>query len=117
MNLPIDQIEALIFFGEITIGQIGFEVIAVSLGRRGLGESKSQDSILFGVMISASILATILCYIPFYAVTEIPFHSNDNLNKLLNISTLIVTLYLFFCYTILKTILNFLILDQVERFT
>ena len=34
MNLPMDQIEALIFFGEITIGQIGFEVIAVSLGRR-----------------------------------------------------------------------------------
>ena len=69
MNLPMDQIEVLIFFGEITIGQIGFEVIAVSLGRRGSGEWKSQDSIRFGVMISASILATILCYIPFYSVT------------------------------------------------
>ena len=78
MNLPMDQIEALINFGEITIGQIGFEVIAVSLGRRGSGEWKPQDSICFGVMISASILATILYCIPFYAVTEIPFYSNDN---------------------------------------
>ena len=42
---------------------------------------------------SFNFFPTILCYIPFYAVTEIPFHSNDNLNKSLSISTLIVTLY------------------------
>ena len=29
--------EAITFFGEIVIGQIGFQVIAISLGRRGLG--------------------------------------------------------------------------------
>ena len=29
--------EAVTFFGEIVIGQIGFQVIAISLGRRGLG--------------------------------------------------------------------------------
>ena len=42
-----DFFEAITFFGEIVIGQIGFQVIAISLGRRGLGEWKPQDSMRF----------------------------------------------------------------------
>ena len=30
--------EAVTFFGEIVIGQIGFQVIAISLGRSGSGD-------------------------------------------------------------------------------
>ena len=44
--------EAVTFFGEIVIGQIVFQVIAISLGRRGSGESSTQDSIRFTVMLS-----------------------------------------------------------------
>ena len=61
--------EAVTFFGEIVIGQIGFQVIAISLGRRGLGDWNSQDSIRFTTMLSTSIIATLICYAPFYVVT------------------------------------------------
>ena len=61
--------EAITFFGEIVIRQIGFQVIAISLGRRGLGEWNPQDSIRFVVMLSTSIIATLICYAPFYAGT------------------------------------------------
>ena len=53
--------EAITFFGEIVIGQIGFQVIAISLGRRGSGEWNTQDSIRFAVMLSTSIIATLIC--------------------------------------------------------
>ena len=33
-----DFFEAIIFFGEIGIGQIGLQVISISLGRRGSGD-------------------------------------------------------------------------------
>ena len=61
--------EAVTFFGEIVIGQIGFQVIAISLGRRGLGDWNPQDSIRFTAMLSTSIIATLICYAPFYLVT------------------------------------------------
>ena len=61
--------EAVTFFGEIVIGQIGFQVIAISLGRRGLGDWNPQDSIRFTAMLSTSIIATLICYAPFYVVT------------------------------------------------
>ena len=53
----------------------------------------------------------------FYTVTEIPFHSNDNLNKSLSISTLIVTLYSVFLLYNFKNYNQFMISDQMESFT
>ncbi len=61
--------EAVTFFGEIVIGQIGFQVSAISLGRRGLGDWNPQDSIRFTAMLSTSIIATLICYAPFYVVS------------------------------------------------
>ena len=66
MKNHFELFEEITFFGEIAIGQIGFQVIAISLGRRGSGEWKTQDSIRFMAMLSTSIFATLLCYAPFY---------------------------------------------------
>ena len=64
-----DFLEAIKFYGEIGIGQIGFQVIAISLGRRASGEWKAQDSVRFMMMIYNSIQGIILCYLPFYFVS------------------------------------------------
>ena len=76
--------EAVTFFGEIVIGQIGFQVIAISLGRRWLGDWNPQDSIRFTAMLSTSIIATLICYAPFYVVrtTSITTCESPQISKL-----------------------------------
>ena len=90
--------EAIIFFGEIGIGQIGLQVISISLGRRGSGEWKAQDSVRFWMMIFTSITGIFLCYIPFYIIRITPIEFFEFIYYLILISTSIIFLYS--CYLI-----------------
>ena len=99
--------EAITFFGEIVIGQIGFQVIAISLGRRVLGEWNPQDSIRFVVMLSTSIIATLICYAPFYAVTIFKLELFELINLLIILSMIFVTLFSFYLISIYKKVIKF----------
>ena len=102
-----DFFEAIIFFGEIGIGQIGLQVISISLGRRGSGEWKAQDSVRFWMMIFNSITGIFLCYIPFYIIRITPIDYFEFIYYLILISTSIISLYS--CYLIY-------IYSQVRKF-
>ena len=88
-----DFFEAIKFFGEIGIGQIGFQVIAISLGRRGSGEWKEQDSVRFWMMILNSITGLFLCYIPFYIISITQIELFEFVYYLIILSTLLISLY------------------------
>ena len=93
-----DFLEAIKFYGEIGIGQIGFQVIAISLGRRASGEWKAQDSVRFMMMIYNSIQGIILCYLPFYLVSLLRIEFPDLIYYLIAFSTFLISLYS--CYLI-----------------
>ena len=99
--------EAVTFFGEIVIGQIGFQVIAISLGRRGLGDWNSQDSIRFAVMLSTSIIATLICYAPFYLVTISEIELLELKKILIILSTIFITLFSIYFISIYKKVTKF----------
>ena len=99
--------EAITFFGEIVIGQIGFQVIAISLGRRGLGEWKPQDSMRFVGMLSASTIAILICYVPFYAITIWELQLFELKNILIILSLIFVTLLSIYLISIYKTVIKF----------
>ena len=99
--------EAVTFFGEIVIGQIGFQVIAISLGRRGLGDWNPQDSIRFTAMLSTSIIATLICYAPFYFVTISEIELLELKKKLIILSTIFITLFSIYCISIYKKVTKF----------
>ena len=94
--------EAVTFFGEIVIGQIGFQVIAISLGRRGLGDWNSQDSIRFTTMLSTSIIATLICDAPFYVVTILAIELLELKKILIIFSTIFITLFSIYFISIYK---------------
>ena len=85
-----DFLEAIKFYGEIGIGQIGFQVIAISLGRRASGEWKAQDSVRFMMMIYNSIQGIILCYLPFYFVSLLWIEFPDLIYYLIAFSTFLI---------------------------
>ena len=99
--------EAVTFFGEIVIGQIGFQVIAISLGRRGLGDWNPQDSIRFTAMLSTSIIATLICYAPFYLVTISEIELLELKKILIILSTIFITLFTVYCISIYKKVTKF----------
>ena len=99
--------EAVTFFGEIVIGQIGFQVIAISLGRRELGDWNPQDSIRFTAMLSTSIIATLICYAPFYLVTISEIELLELKKILIILSTIFITLFSVYCISIYKKVTKF----------
>ena len=99
--------EAVTFFGEIVIGQIGFQVIAISLGRRGLGDWNPQDSIRFTAMLSTSIIATLICYAPFYLVTISEIELLELKKILIILSTIFITLFSIYFISIYKKVTKF----------
>ena len=99
--------EAVTFFGEIVIGQIGFQVIAISLGRRGLGDWNPQDSIRFTAMLSTSIIATLICYAPFYVVTIFEIELIELKRILIILSTIFITLFSIYFISIYKKVTKF----------
>ena len=99
--------EAVTFFGEIVIGQIGFQVIAISLGRRGLGDWNPQDSIRFTAMLSTSIIATLICYAPFYLVTIYEVELLELKKILIILSTIFITLFSVYFISIYKKVTKF----------
>ena len=108
MVVGFDEIfEAVTFFGEIVIGQIGFQVIAISLGRRGLGEWNAQDFIRFMVMLSTSIIAVLICYAPFYLENIFKVELLESIKILIFISTIFITLFNIYLIFIYKKIIQF----------
>ena len=77
------------------------------MGRRGLGEWNPQDSIRFVVMLSTSIIATLICYAPFYAVTIFKLELLELINLLIILSMIFVTLFSFYLISIYKKIIKF----------
>ena len=99
--------EAVTFFGEIVIGQIGFQVIAISLGRRGLGDWNPQDSIRFTAMLSTSIIATLMCYAPFYVVNIFEIEFLELKKILIILSTTFISLFSIYCISIYNKVIKF----------
>ena len=77
------------------------------MGRRGLGEWNPQDSIRFVVMLSTSIIATLICYAPFYAVTIFKLELLELINLLIILSMIFVTLFSFYLISIYKKVIKF----------
>ena len=77
------------------------------MGRRGLGEWNPQDSIRFVVMLSTSIIATLICYAPFYAVTIFKLELLELINLLIILSMIFVTLFSFYLIYIYKKVIKF----------
>ena len=77
------------------------------MGRRGLGEWNPQDSIRFVVMLSTSIIAILICYAPFYAVTIFKLELLELINLLIILSMIFVTLFSFYLISIYKKVIKF----------
>jgi len=72
-----------------------------------LGEWNPQDSIRFVVMLSTSIIATLICYAPFYAVTIFKLELLELINLLIILSMIFVTLFSLYLISIYKKVIKF----------
>ena len=83
--------EVVSLFAEVIVGQLGFQVVAVAVGRRGRGGSWSRgDTRLFFAMISCGGLAISLAFSPIFLISELPIFSESNVDKMLYFSSMIL---------------------------
>jgi len=68
---------------------------------------QSLISIRFVVMLSTSIIATLICYAPFYAVTIFKLELLELINLLIILSMIFVTLFSFYLIYIYKKVIKF----------
>ena len=67
MEPVFDPFEVLSLFAEVIVGQIGFQVVAVAVGRRGRGGYWSKgDTRLFFAMVSCGVIAISLAFSPIF---------------------------------------------------
>ena len=91
MEPVFDPFEVVSLFAEVIVGQLGFQVVAVAVGRRGRGGSWSRgDTRLFFAMISCGGLAISLAFSPIFLISELPIFSESNVDKMLYFSSMIL---------------------------
>ena len=67
MGNPFDVFTIL---AEVTVGLMGFEVIALAVGRRSTGIWSESDDIRFKLMFYSGLIALILCILPMISISE-----------------------------------------------
>ena len=91
MEPIFNPFEVLSLFAEVVVGQLGFQVVAVAVGRRGGGSDWSKgDTRLFFAMISCGAFAISLAFSPIFLISELPIFSESNVDKMLYFSSMIL---------------------------
>jgi len=91
MDIIFEPIDVLSLFAEVAVGQLGFQVVASAVGRRGGGESWSKgDTRLFFVMIFCGVFALTLSFSPIFLISELPTFSEKNVDNILYFSSLLL---------------------------
>ena len=91
MEPVFDPFEVVSLLAEVIVGQLGFQVVAVAVWRRGRGGSwSSGDTRLFFAMISCGGLAISLAFSPIFLISELPIFSESNVDKMLYFSSMIL---------------------------
>ena len=67
-----------------------------------MGDWNPQDSIRFTTMLSTSIIATLICYAPFYVVTILAIELFELKKILIIFSTIFITLFSIYFISIYK---------------
>ena len=81
MEPVFNPFDVLSLFAEVVVGQLGFQVVAVTVGRRGGGSNWSKgDTRLFFAMISCGALAISLSFSPIFLISESPLFSENNID-------------------------------------
>ena len=81
MEPVFDPFEVLSIFAEVIVGQLGFQVVAVAVGRRGGGGHwHSGDTRLFFAMIGCGAFAISLAFSPIFLISELPIFSESNVD-------------------------------------
>ena len=84
MDIFFHPVDVLSLFAEVSVGQLGFQVVASAVGRRGGGESWSKgDTRLFFVMIFCGVFALTLSFSPIFLISELPTFSEKNVDNIL----------------------------------
>ena len=102
MEPVFNPFDVLSLFAEVVVGQLGFQVVAVTVGRRGGGSNWSKgDTRLFFAMISCGALAISLSFSPIFLISESPLFSENNIDKMLYFSSFtlfIISYFLLFIF-------------------
>ena len=86
-----DPLEVVSIFAEVIVGQLGFQVVAVAVGRRGRGGPwSSGDTRLFFAMIGCGAFAIAIAFSPIFLISELPLFSESNVDKLLYFSSTVL---------------------------
>ena len=72
-----------------------------------MGDWNPQDSIRFTAMLSTSIIATLICYAPFYLVTISEIELLELKKILIILSTIFITLFSIYFISIYKKVTKF----------
>ena len=88
MEPVFNPFEVLSLFAEVVVGQLGFQVVAVDVGRRGGGSDWSKgDTRLFFAMISCGAFAISLAFSPIFLISELSIFSESNVDNMLYFSS------------------------------
>ena len=100
MEPVFNPFEVLSLFAEVVVGQLGFQVVVVTVGRRGGGTNwRKGDNRLFFAMITCGALAISLSFSPIFLISESPLFSENNIDKMLYFSIIyFIYNFLFFCF-------------------
>ena len=91
MEPVFDPFEVLSIFAEVIVGQLGFQVVAVAVGRRGGGGHwHSGDTRLFFAMIGCGAFAISLAFSPIFLISELPIFSESNIDNMLYLSSMVL---------------------------
>ena len=91
MEPVFDPFEVVSLFAEVIVGQLGFQVVAVAVGRRGGdGPWSSGDTRLFFAMIGCGTFAISLAISPIFLISELPIFSESNVENMLYFSSMIL---------------------------
>ena len=91
MEPVFDPFEVVSLFAEVIVGQLGFQVVAVAVGRRSEdGPWSSGDTRLFFAMIGCGAFAISLAISPIFLISELPIFSESNVENMLYFSSMIL---------------------------
>ena len=103
MENPFDVFTIL---AEVTIGLMGFEVIALAVGRRSTGIWSESDDIRFKLMFYTGLIALILCILPIILIDESITNTKSLYEEIKFYYIILLTLWLIYYITLLPKILS-----------
>ena len=89
MDIFFHPVDVLSLFAEVSVGQLGFQVVASAVGRRGGGNWSKGATRLFLAMIFCGIFALTLSFSPIFLISELqPF--SEKVDNILYFSSLLI---------------------------